>query len=141
MFTFAKEGVFYFSRRVQRRLRNQLISLRKVFSLRTKSARIAEARASRATDQLNEYWYHLRPRGVDLPGKRINHRLGRTIGKAAADLAPTLASFAVTLSEAVGIHLGHMGKRRPKTLHRSAERAGGYVIDACGNKTRQRPTS
>jgi site-specific recombinase XerD len=44
-----------------------------------------------------------------------------------------MSSF-VLLSEAVEIYLGQKGKGRPATFHRAAERACGYVIDACGDK-------
>ncbi|WP_368502145.1 DUF6538 domain-containing protein [Salipiger sp. 1_MG-2023] len=54
-FTFVKSGIFYFSRRIPTELKSHYTSPRIVFSLRTRSARIAEARARRAADQLDEY--------------------------------------------------------------------------------------
>ncbi len=47
---------------------------------------------------------------------------------------PVSASLSVLLSEAVDIYLQQKGKGRPVTFHRAAERACGYVIDACGDK-------
>jgi len=70
-FTFLKEGVFYFSRRIPKELRDHYTSPRIAYSLSTKSPKIAEARAKRAADQLYEYWYHLRCRDADLPGKHM----------------------------------------------------------------------
>ena len=76
-FTFVKDGVFYFSRRIPKELRDHYTSPRIAYSLRTKSPKSAEARARRAADQLDEYWYHLRCRDVELPGKHML-RLQRT---------------------------------------------------------------
>ncbi|WP_318245777.1 DUF6538 domain-containing protein [Ruegeria marisrubri] len=72
-----KDGVFYFSRRILKELRNHYTSPRIAYSLRTKSPKIAEASARRAADQLDEYWYHLRCRDAELPGKHML-RLQRT---------------------------------------------------------------
>jgi hypothetical protein len=71
-FTFVKDGVFYFSRRVPKELKSHYLSPRIAYSLRTRSAKIAKVRARRAADQLDEYWYHLRSQEVALPG---NHML------------------------------------------------------------------
>ena len=132
-FTFVKDGVFYFSRRIPKELRNHYTSPRIAYSLRTKSPKIAEARARRAADQLDEYWYHLRCRDVELPGKHML-RLQRATGAEVVDQPLVFSSSSVLLSEAVGIYLQLKGKGRPVTFHRAAERACGYVIDACGDK-------
>ncbi|WP_254683735.1 DUF6538 domain-containing protein [Ruegeria sp. AD91A] len=51
-FTFVKDGVFYFSRRILKELRNHYTSPRIAYSLRTKSPKIAEARARRAAGRV-----------------------------------------------------------------------------------------
>lgn len=132
-FTFVKDGVFYFSRRIPKELRDHYTSPRIAYSLRTKSSKIAEARARRAADQLDEYWYHLRCRDVELPGKHML-RLRRTAEQEVVGQPLSVSSSSVLLSEAVGIYLQLKGKGRPVTFHRAAERACGYVIDACGDK-------
>ncbi|SLN71138.1 site-specific tyrosine recombinase XerC [Roseovarius gaetbuli] len=132
-FTFVKDGVFYFSRRIPKELQPHYTSPRIAYSLRTRSAKIAEARARRAADQLDEYWYHLRSREVALPGKHML-RLQRAAAGGATDHQPVHSSSFILLSEAVGIYLQQKGKGRPVTFHRAAERACGYVIDACGDK-------
>ena len=132
-FTFVKDGVFYFSRRIPKELRDHYTSPRIAYSLRTKSPSIAEARARRAADQLDEYWYHLRCRDLELPGKHML-RLQRTSGQEVVGQALSVSSSSVLLSEAVGIYLQLKGKGRPVTFQRAAERACGYVIDACGDK-------
>ncbi|WP_010141159.1 DUF6538 domain-containing protein [Oceanicola sp. S124] len=133
-FTFVKDGVFYFTRRIPKELRDHYTATRIAYSLRTRSPRIAEARARRAADQLDEYWYHLRSQVTELPGK---HMLRQMRGKADRTTEPAAVvptSSSVLLSEAVGIYLTQKGKGKSKTFHRAAERACGYVIDACGDK-------
>jgi len=83
-FTFVKDGVFYFSRRIPKELRCHYTSPRITYSLRTRSAKIAEARGRRAADQLDEYWSHLRSRDAELPGKHML-RLQQVAGAGATD--------------------------------------------------------
>ena len=70
-FTFVKQGIFYISRRVPRDLSHHYNASRIMYSLRTKSAIVAASRAQRAAQTLDEHWYHLRIRDVDLPGKHL----------------------------------------------------------------------
>ena len=51
-FTFVKDGVLYFSRRISCELKRHYTSPRIAYSLRTRSPKVAEARARRAADQL-----------------------------------------------------------------------------------------
>ena len=134
-FTFVKAGVFYFSRRVPKTLQHHYTSPRIVHSLKTRSARIAEARARRAADQLDEYWYHLRSQETQLPGQHMLRdaaNLPRVSSTSAKPTAPQSSS--VTLSEAVGIYLRLKGQGRAKTFNAMAQRSCGYVLDICGDK-------
>lgn len=133
-FTFVKDGVFYFSRRIPTSLKQHYSSPRIAYSLRTRSAKVAESRARRAADKLDEYWYHLRSIDAALPGQ---HMLREKVATAAhlpaqANRGADLPS--VRLSEAVAVYLELKGKGRPKTFRRAAERSCGYVIDVCGDK-------
>lgn len=132
-FTFIKNGVFYFSRRIPKELRHHYSSPRIAYSLRTKSPKIAEVRARKAAEQLDEYWYMLRSRDADLPGHHML-RMEQAGGGSCTALQPAVSSSSVLLSEAVGIYLQQKGKNRPVTSRRAAERSCGYVIDACGDK-------
>lgn len=133
-FTFVKEGVFYFSRRVPKELREHYTSPRIAYSLRTKTARVAEARARRAADQLDEYWYHLRSRVTQMPGQHMLRQMMSGERKPISPPPQPVASTSVLLSEAVSIYLRQKGKGKAKTFHRAAERSCGYVIDACGDR-------
>lgn len=123
-FTFVKDGVFYFTRRIPKELKPHYTSPRFAYSLRTKSPRIAEARARRAADQLDDYWFHLTSQAAVLPGKHMLRQTGA--GMNGVGPIPDLDSSSfVLLSEAVEIYLQQKGKGRPVTFHRAAERAWG----------------
>ena len=102
--------------------------------LRTRSAPVAASRAMRAAQQLDEHWYRLRIRDVDLPGKHLL-RMGGDVSHRGRTAPSEIEEESVKLSEAVAIYLRLKGKGRPATFHRAAERACGYVIDACGDKS------
>ena len=132
--SFVKDGVFYFVRRVPKDLKHHYTSSKISYSLRTRSASVAASRATRAAQQLDEYWYHLRVKDSDLPGKHML-RLAQNANAAPVSLvaSPSMPE-AVKLSEAVAIYLRLKGHDRPVTFHRAAERSCGYVIDVCGDK-------
>lgn len=133
-FSFTKNGIYYFERRVPRDLRKHYSASKISYSLRTRSSSIASSRATRAAQQLDEYWYHLRIRDVDLPGKHLL-RMAQNGNAVPARVAVAVAeTVSVKLSEAVAIYLKLKGQGRPVTFHRAAERSCGYVIDVCGDK-------
>lgn len=133
-FSFVKDGVFYFSRRVPKDLQHHYTSTKISYSLRTRSAQVAASRAIRAAQKLDEYWYHLRIKDTDLPGKHML-RMAQGSHVVPTGAAPVIAATeSVKLSEAVGIYLRLKGQGRPVTFHRAAERSCGYVIDVCGDK-------
>lgn len=129
-FSFTKNGIYYFERRVPSDLRKHYLSKKITYSLRTRSAPAATSRANRAAHQLDEYWYHLRIKDVELPGK---HRL-RMATDTSINAAHMPLSDALTLSEAVEVYLKLKGADRPVTFRRAAERSCGYVIDVAGDK-------
>lgn len=133
-FTFVKQGVFYFSRRVPKALSHHYTSPKISYSLRTRSGVVAASRAMRAAQRLDEHWYHLRVMDTDLPGKHLLRLSPEVPPKAAAADVPTVSDDALKLSEAVAIYLRLKGKDRAETFHRAAQRACGYVIDVCGDK-------
>lgn len=133
--TFCKDGIFYFRRRVPSDLSQHYTSRQIAFSLRTRSAAVAASRATRAAQQLDEHWYHLRIKDRDLPGKHLLRM--QQVGAVPISWSSqfTVAEAAsVKLSEAVAIYLKLKGHNRPVTFTRAAERSCGYVIDICGDK-------
>ncbi|MDW3222785.1 MAG: DUF6538 domain-containing protein [Paracoccaceae bacterium] len=86
--------MFYFSRRIPKELVPHYLSPRIAYSLRTRSAKVAEARARKAADQLDDYWFHLRSRNAELPGKHMLRQ--RNAGS--VELAPgPMLSFGVVV--------------------------------------------
>jgi len=61
-------------------------------------------------------------------------RLGTAAIAESSAIPNTSGSSFVLLSEAVEIYLQQKDKGRPVTFKRAADRACGYVIDACGDK-------
>lgn len=126
--SFVKDGVYYFVRRVPKDLQHHYTSRKISYSLRTRSAVVASSRAIRASQKLDEYWYHLRIKENDLPGKHML-RLAQANGNVPDGLTAGLpATETVKLSEAVAIYLRLKGKGKSVTFHRAAERSCGYVI-------------
>jgi integrase len=132
--SFVKDGVYYFCRRVPNDLQHHYTSPKISYSLRTRSVAVAASRAQRAAQKLDEYWYHLRVKDSDLPGKHMLRLLqgGAASHPTSSVVAPTTATL--KLSEAVGIYLRLKGQGRPVTFQRAAERSCGYVIDVCGDR-------
>ncbi len=135
-FTFEKQGVFYFTRRVPSDLRDHYTSGKISFPLRTRSASVARTRALKASQQLDEHWRFLRMHSMDLPGKQLLRMGGsRPITMPGLPSAqPEPEDQGISLSEAVALYLRLKGANRPATFHRAAERSCGYVLDACGDK-------
>lgn len=134
-FTFVKQGIYYFARKVPNDLRDHYTSSKISFSLRTRKAPVARARATKASQQLDEHWHFLRMQNMDLPGKHML-RMGQKTPVASGSISQSQVSDepSLTLSEAVAVYLKLKGNNRPATFHRAAERSCGYVIDACGDK-------
>lgn len=76
-FSFTKNGIYYFERRVPRDLLDHYNTKKISYSLKTRSASVAVSRARRAADQLEEHWYHMRVQSADLPGKHRLRMYGR----------------------------------------------------------------
>lgn len=131
--TFWKNGIFYFRRRVPSDLSHHYTSGQIAYSLRTRSASVAASRASKAAQQLDEYWFHLRIKDRDLPGKHLLRLQGTHTAASMVQMAADVGT-SVKLSEAVGIYLRIKGRNRGGAFQRTTERSCGYVIDICGDK-------
>ncbi|HEY8576297.1 MAG TPA: DUF6538 domain-containing protein [Devosia sp.] len=122
-FAFLKDGIYYFTRRVPSDLRTHYGTDRISFSLRTKSAREAEARGLVHAIKLDEFWFKLRMNGGQVPG---SHRL--------LDDEERTRKPSPTVLEAKDLYLRLKGVGRPKTFHMGADRAVEYLVAASGNK-------
>ena len=70
-YTFQKDGIWYFSRRVPADLRRHYRTGRIAYSLRTKSIRDARVRAMSDAAKLDRHWHILRISSDELPGKHL----------------------------------------------------------------------
>ena len=129
-YTFQKDGVWYFSRRVPADLRRYYRTGRIAYSLRTKSIRDARVRAMSDASKLDRHWHILRISSEDLPGK---HLLADAVQEPAAEASVDTHS----LKAAVAVYLRLKGSHRPTTFEVAVRRSCGYLIDCCGMKNLQ----
>ena len=126
-YTFQKDGIWYFSRRVPTDLRRHYRTGRIAYSLRTKSIRDARVRARSDAAKLDRHWHILRISSDDLPGK---HLLTEAVQEPVAEPAADEHS----LKDAVAVYLRLKGHDRPPTFEAAVRRSCGYLIDCCGMK-------
>ena len=127
-YTFQKDGIWYFSRRVPADLRRHYRTGRIAYSLRTKSIRDARVRAMSDAAKLDRHWHILRISSEDLPGK---HLLADAVQEPAAEASVDTHS----LKAAVAVYLRLKGNHRPTTFEAAVRRSCGYLIDCCGMKS------
>ena len=126
-YTFQKDGVWYFSRRVPADLRRHYRTGRIAYSLRTKSIRDARVRAMSDAAKLDRHWHILRISSDDLPGK---HLLADAVDEPVAEAS----NYDYSLKAAVAVYLRLKGNHRPTTFEAAVRRSCGYLIDCCGMK-------
>ncbi|CRK76806.1 tyrosine recombinase XerC [Nereida ignava] len=126
-YTFNKNGIWYFSRRVPADLRRHYRTNRIAYSLRTKSVRDARIRAMSDAAKLDRHWHILRISSEDLPGK---HLLTDAVQEPVAE--PAVDEY--SLKDAVAVYLRLKGHDRPPTFEAAVRRSCGYLIDCCGMK-------
>ena len=125
-FLYTKRGVYYFSRRVPGDLKGHYKSPRIAISLRTKSKKVARARAISLAAKLDEDWLTLRWRNTGDPLQRFLHQH--------LSSATTIASDAIKLSEAKDLYVSAKQEGRSSTFNRAAERCTEYLIGCHGDK-------
>ena len=126
-YTFQKDGIWYFSRRVPADLRRHYRTGRIAYSLRTKSIRDARVRAMSDAAKLDRHWHILRISSDDLPGKHL-------LADATQEPAAEASIDDHSLKAAVAVYLRLKGNDRPPTFEAAVRRSCGYLIDCCGMK-------
>jgi hypothetical protein len=107
-FTFIGDGVFHFSRRIPKKQNSHNTSPHIAYSLRTRLAKDADARARKAADQLDNDWFHVKSRVAELPEKHML-RLRNSSSTEVETYPPVSSSSSVLLSEAVKNYLQQNG--------------------------------
>ena len=126
-YTFQKDGVGYFSRRVPADLRRHYRTGRIAYSLRTKSVRDGRVRAMSDASKLDRHLHILRISSEDLPGK---HLLVDAVNEPLAEAS----NYDYSLKAAVAVYMRLKGNDRPPTFEAAVRRSCGYLIDCCGMK-------
>ena len=126
-YTFQKNGIRYFSRRIPADLRRHYKTSRIAYSLRTRSVRDARMRAMSDATKLDRHWHILRITSDDLPGKHLL----RDIAEEPVAEPPAECP---SLKDAVAVYLHLKGNDRPPTFEAALRRACGYLVDCCGMK-------
>ena len=121
-YTFQKNGIWYFSRRVPADLRPHYKTGRIAYSLRTRSLRQARMRAVSDAAKLDRHWYMMRMSSDDLPGKHMLDEAGSS---------SEVGGY--KLSDAVAVYLRLKGQNKPPAFEATVKRGCGYLIDCCGN--------
>lgn len=129
-YSFQKDGIYYFVRRIPAELQHHYAQKKVSYSLRTRSAKLAARRSLTAASQLDGYWDKLRDEGNRTP---IQHLTNSDPARQASpadhdvDLGPSIL-------EAVDLYLRLKGHNRPATFAAGAQRASKYLIEESGNK-------
>ena len=126
-FTFKKDGIWYFSRRVPADLKLHYKTGRITYSLRTKSIRDARVRAMSDAAKLDRHWHILRVSSDNLPGRHLLAGAGQVT-------ADEPSTDECSFKAAVAIYLRLKGHDRPPTFEAAVHRSCGYLIDCCGMK-------
>jgi len=125
-FLYIKRGVYYFSRRIPEDLKGHYKSTRIAISLRTKSKKVARARALSLAAKLDEDWLTLRWKSTGNPLQRFLHQRSSVEVVAQCDR--------ITLTEAKELYVGTKKEGRSATFTQAAERCTEYLIGCHGDK-------
>ncbi|MCB5198231.1 hypothetical protein LGQ03_03155 [Loktanella sp. TSTF-M6] len=130
-YTFVKDGIFYFIRRIPVDVRKHYTTSKISHSLKTRSPQVAASRAMRTASQLDEYWYQWKCQGVRLPGQHLLKTSSMVVSRQSN--GPDVKATALKVSDCVDIYLNQKGVGKGDTFKRAATRNCGYVIKYCGN--------
>ena len=134
LFNFSRYGYFYFSRRVPADLTQHYSYTRIVQGLKTKSAHTAKTRASVAAAKLDEYWSHVRMIDPDPIRRNLLRQSFKSYSLNKQPDVSTISKADITLPQALETYLVQNGANKDKTFHAAAQRAGAYLVEACGAK-------
>ena len=129
-FTFIRQRIYYFSKRVPADLTHHYRYPRIVQSLRTRSSSVAKSRSSIEAARLDEYWSHLRMQNTQMLGKHLLLNPVEVAGSSSAGEHEN----GPTLGEALATYLELKGPTKSKTFFAAATRSCGYLVEVCGEK-------
>lgn len=121
-YTYLKNDVYYFVRKVPKDLQRYYTRPRIVQSLRTKSYIAAKASARLLASKLDDYWLGLRLKEIEVPCPHL------IIGRAREN-SPAL----LNVSESLDLYLSIKGHGRQEMFFNTTRRNIGYLTDCLGN--------
>ena len=121
-YTFIKDGVYYFSKRVPKDLQNHYQTNRLVLCLHTRSVSKASYAARSVLAKLEDYWLKLRLSEMEIPA---SNKLMPSTGD---------ASHAITLNEALDLYLRLKGYNKQKQFEVTTKRHIQYVVECLRNR-------
>ncbi len=127
-FTYRKDGVFYFSRRIPKDIKHKYGHDKFVMCLRTKSRVVADKSSRAIAARLDEYWMSLRIADLNIPSMLpVNGQV--------------TTETVITLQQALQNYHSLKGSGKDDLFFRSSERFVRYVIEGLGNRPLDRYTS
>ena len=120
-FTYRKDGVFYFCRRIPKDIRHKFKHDRFVMRLRTKSRVFADKLSRAFAVRLDEYWMSLRMSDLNIPSMLpVNGQI--------------MTETVITLQQALQNYHSLKGTGKDDLFFRSTERFVRYVIEGLGDR-------
>jgi len=127
-YTYKRDGVYYYSRRVPLDLQDQYSTKRIVVSLRTKSKQAALSSSYHLSHDLDGFWSSIRI-------KRITNNL------VSQPIQSSTNKSNFNMEQARDYYLKLKGHNKPNIFHQVANRNTRYIIEALGNKDLSEYTS
>lgn len=124
-YTFIKDSVYYYSRRIPSDLKHHYNASRIAYSLRTSSARRALVTAQALTAKLDDFWLGLRLKQTDVPASHLLK------SQATENLLSTLPD----INEALELYLSTKGHDKGKLFFSHTRRAISYVVACLGSRS------
>ncbi len=121
-YTYVKDGVYYFSKRIPKDLHHHYQVNRLALCLHTRSASKAGYSAVALLAKLEDYWLKLRLSEIEIPA--ANKLISST----------EVSSTAITLKEALALYLKLKGKSKQKQFEITSNRNVSYVVKCLGNR-------
>ena len=117
-YTYRKDGVFYFARRVPKDMMERYEETKIVMSLRTKNRKLAERSSASISSRLDEYWMSLRIAKLNIPSHRKEQ---------------AASPRRIQLSKALENYHALKGIGKDALFFRSSSRFVDYAIKALGD--------
>ena len=118
-YTYRKDGVFYFARRVPKDMMERYEETKIVMSLRTKNRKLAERSSASISSRLDEYWMSLRIAKLNIPSHRKEQ---------------AASPRRIQLSKALENYHALKGIGKDALFFRSSSRFVDYAIEALGDR-------